>query len=287
MQTTAIILGCVLTFGCSSMNTVDIINYLVPKSSYSKQVVTFSETHRLSMDVYTLNKTQEPSNKAPIVFIYGGAWRTGNKEEYEFLAQALISLGHSVIIPDYRKYPEVTFPLFIDDVANAIAFLEKNSQQLLGKKLTQYILMGHSSGAHAASLLSADQTYFQQRNVTAEIAGLIAVSGPHGLDLNDPEVVDVFENATPENANPEQILRNNLSIKMPNTLLLHGLKDTRVSPQYTKNFNTVLNELDQPVTMHLYEKVNHTKIIGYLAAPLRFLGKSYNDIAEFLQTLNN
>lgn len=264
------------------MNAVDVINFLVPKGSYSKQTVSFGNIERLAMDVYSPKEKQQ---KAPIVFVFGGAWRSGKKEDFEFVAQALVSLGHPVIIPNYRLYPSVRFPTFIEDVADAIAYLDKNAQELLNQPLKDYILMGHSSGAHATSLLAVEQGYLKERKVNAELIALIAMSGPYDLPLDDPEVTDVFKDVKDSRANPIEVLRSRAEASMPATLLLHGTNDRRVIPRHTKTFAEVLNNFDHDVTTRLYRGMNHTRIIGSLAAPLRFLGESYQDIQEFLLTL--
>ncbi|MEJ0006612.1 MAG: hypothetical protein WDM77_09705 [Steroidobacteraceae bacterium] len=52
-----------------------------------------------------------------IVFWYGGSWTEGNKDEYRFVGAALASLGYVAVLPNYRLYPQVKFPQFLDDAA--------------------------------------------------------------------------------------------------------------------------------------------------------------------------
>ena len=66
--------------------------------------------------------------------------------------------------------------------------------------------------------------------------------------------------------------------EMPPTLLLHGLDDDRVFPFHTQRFEKALLKENIKVTTRLYKGVNHTKLIGSLAAPLRFLNDSFKDI---------
>src|SRR5882724_6153301 len=94
--------------GCSGM---EILN---SSSRDSGNTVTtgavFDEAHQLTLDVYTSHRTR---NAPTIVFFYGGRWTNGTKDEYEFVGQTLASRGFVVVIPDYRKYPQVRFPAFV------------------------------------------------------------------------------------------------------------------------------------------------------------------------------
>jgi len=269
----------ILFTGCSSVKSTDVLNFVLPSGGYSKQELSYGELSRQSLDLY-IPKTK--TDKTPIVFVYGGAWRDGAKGDFEFVAHALTGLGHTVIIPDYRLFPEVQFPLFVNDVADSIAFMEKQAVKVLGKPLDEVIVMGHSAGAHTAALLATDQAYRNSRNIQTKISGLIAIAGPYDLNLKDPEVMPIFKNANHKKTNP--IL--NVHAGMSSVLLLHGKADKRVYSFHTERFTTALAKANVPVTTHIYPGVEHVKIIGSLAAPLRFLNNSYSDIKRYLASIN-
>ena len=268
----------VALIGCAAVKPTAAVNMMVPKGGYTKQQFSYGDHSRQALDIY-LPKTSSP--KIPVVFVYGGAWRTGNKADFVFVAQALTSLGHPVIVPDYRRFPEVKFPAFINDVADAIRFVERQTNTGLAKPFTEYVLMGHSAGAHTAALLATDSRYLNQRNIKARLKGLIAMAGPYDLPMNDPEVLPVFNSSTEQRTKPTLNVRR----RMPPTLLIHGLADTRVGPFHTQRFRDVLLKNGNSVTTRLYPKVDHAKVIGSLAAPLRFLNRSFEDVKAFLAKL--
>lgn len=68
--------------------------------------------------------------------------------------------------------------------------------------------------------------------------------------------------------------------------LLHGLADDQVFPFHTERFEKPLLLKNTNVTTQLYKGANHTKIIGSLAEPLRFLNNSFNDIKELLKDID-
>ena len=55
-----------------------------------------------------------------VVFFYGGGWNSGSKDGYLFAARPFVEAGYIVAIPDYRVYPEVRFPSFVEDAAAAL-----------------------------------------------------------------------------------------------------------------------------------------------------------------------
>ncbi len=267
----------IIGVGCSTLKPATVLNFVLPANGYTLKQASYGKLQRQQMDVYLPAKD---SGKPPIIFVYGGAWREGEKADYTFVAHALTGLGYPVVIPDYRLYPQVVFPAFIDDIADAIQTLDQQAQNLLGRPLQRYILMGHSAGAHTAALLATDTHYLRERGLDTRLAGLIALAGPYDLDMSNPEVIPVFAGATAQAAKP---LRN-VHRGMPPTLLLHGADDDRVFPLHTQRFAAALQQAGNSVQAKLYPGVDHVRIIGSIAAPLRGLADSYQDISTFLQT---
>jgi len=265
----------IILIGCSSVKSTDVLNFVLPSGGYDKQQIDYSIIDRQGIDIYLPKTTIK---KTPIVFVYGGAWRDGSKEDYEFVAHALTGLGHPVIIPDYRLYPQVRFPAFIDDIAKAIKHVEDNADKYLNESFDEYILMGHSAGAHSAALLATDRQYLRKYNLKAKLTGLIAMAGPYDLPLDDPEVKPVFAGVSENLSSPIM----NIHPDLPPVLLFHGDADDRVLPKHTRKFDKELKKANLSVTTHIYPKANHTQLIGSLAAPLRFLNDSYKDISTFL-----
>ena len=69
----------------------------------------------------------ERDEDGPIaVFLYGGGWRRGDRATYGFVGAALAARGITTVVPDYRLYPEVRFPGFVDDAAQAYAWASAN-----------------------------------------------------------------------------------------------------------------------------------------------------------------
>ena len=265
-----------LSSGCANVKKTAAINLLVPSDGYTKRQLSYGSDRQQSFDLY-LPKTASP--KIPVVYIYGSAWRKKfNKSDFIFVAQALTSLGHPVIVPEHRRFPEIKFPVFVEDIADAIRYVDSNDIGL-PKPFTQYILMGHSSGAHTAALLATDTRYLKQRNIKAQLAGFIGMSGPYDLPLDDAEVAPIFSTTSSQRAKPVLNVRRGV----PPALLLHGLADPRVPSYHTTRFRDALLRNGNSVTMKLYPGVDHEKLLGGIALPLRFMSNSFVDVRAFLR----
>jgi acetyl esterase/lipase len=68
--------------------------------------------------------------KAVVVFLYGGGWTSGDRRIYKFLGTALARRGSSTVVPDYRVYPGVRYPAFVEDGAAAIKWTNDNVTRL-------------------------------------------------------------------------------------------------------------------------------------------------------------
>lgn len=260
-----------------SVNPAEQINGMLTENHYTVRSVSYGKLPRQKMDIY---RPRIDQGKPPVVFIYGGAWRAGTKTDFKFIGHALTQLGHAVIIPDYQLFPQVTFPVFIEDVAKAIKATELRSDTLLGRPLDEFVLMGHSAGAHSAALLFTDRRYFNNRRVKGQPVGLIGLAGPYDLTLEYPEIVGVFDGAG-RRSQPIDYIQPGL----PPVLLLQGADDKRVLPYHSRTFSEALALSGADVRTRFYPRTNHIMVLGSIAQPLRHLNKAYEDIAVFLANL--
>src|SRR5262249_59372456 len=90
------------------------------------------------------------ANAPLVVYIHGGYWQRGDREDYAFLAQALNARGFDVALPSYALCPAVSV---MDIVAELRSFLVA----LWRKTGKHALLTGHSAGGHlTAAMLATD-----------------------------------------------------------------------------------------------------------------------------------
>ena len=265
-----------------SCSAIDLLNASVLATGYDLiEDVDYGPESRQKMDIYL--PTDPLDNMQVIVFVYGGAWRTGEKSDYEFIGQALSSAGHTVIIPDYRLYPQVVFPEFVTDIVLAIESvksLQNTNESIPGIDTSSIVLMGHSSGAHSVSLISSDERYLANKDTS--VKALIGLAGPYDLPLELDEVAPVFASADdPDSTNPLKLATRD----HPKTLLIHGTDDERVEPGHTQRFFDVLQSLDVDSRMFMIEGGSHASVVAVIAKTLQSTSDVAPTIFEFLEGL--
>jgi acetyl esterase/lipase len=231
------------------------------------------------LDVYE----PEISGGAPrpvVVFWHGGRWRFGDKADYRFVGASLAKLGYVTVLPNYRHYPQVKMAGFMEDAARAVLWASARAGDFGGDRARMY-LMGHSAGAHMATLLALDSRHFAATGQPAQhIAGVIGLSGAYDfLPLLDANEQDIFG---PELNYPQSQPINFVHAGAPPMLLAHGTKDVTVRPRNSENLAAALRTCGVSVTLKLYPNRSHADTVAALAAVARGRAPTLSDIAAFV-----
>ena len=163
---------------CAACAPVNFLNAITPSGSYGlSNDIAYGDHARQKLDVYTANS--DTGEKPLIVFIHGGSWNSGDKNIYKFLGQGFTQEGYSVIIPNYRLYPEARFPDFMTDGAEAVKWVDQAYPD------RDIILIGHSAGAHTALNIALNDVYLMQVGLDrcTKLAGVVGLAGPYGSCL--------------------------------------------------------------------------------------------------------
>ncbi len=250
----------------------------------------FNDVKRMSSVVYgehdlaTLDIYQPPiaSEKAApvIVFIHGGRWTDGNKDQYRFVGDRLAQAGYVVVIPDYRKYPQVKFPELMEDEADAAAWVYKNIAQYGGQP-ENITLMGHSSGAHVAALLTADERYLKMRGVPhSSIKKFVGLSGPYDFEPREADLVDMFG---PPDEYPKMQVSTFIDGGEPPMMLIWGADDQLVGKINIDRLVPVIREKGGSVDVKIYEGLDHGGTIKAFTWIFEEKSPVVPDILEFLK----
>jgi arylformamidase len=85
--------------------------------------------------------------------IHGGAWQRQSTEACSFMAHAMRRLNVPLVVPEFGRLPETRMPDVLDQIARALVWTYENC--VLQGKAESIVIIGHSSGAHMAALLSS------------------------------------------------------------------------------------------------------------------------------------
>ena len=277
-QLFSVLFGSILLGGCSSAT---LLNAWVPHSGYLLHKNIAYGTHpREQLDIYIPDGL---TSKAPvIVFFYGGSWKKGSKDDYRFVGQAFASKGYITVIADYRLYPEVYFPDFMEDTAKAFVWVHEHIENY-GGDARKLFLAGHSAGAYNAMMLAANDSYLTAAGGKREwIKGAIGIAGPYDfLPFTDPDIISIFSKKPEEQTQPINFVRP----KLPPILLLTGDADKEVYPKNSINLAQKWRDNNNDATLHIYPNVAHVGIALSLADGFRSKAPTLNDIDIFVTNI--
>ncbi len=240
----------------------------------------YADGDRKKLDIYRPEDTS--GGPAPVVmFIYGGAWRAGDKFEYEFVGRALAANGFVVVIPDYRLWPEAKYPDFLEDNAQAMKWVEDNITGYGGDR-TRFFLAGHSAGAYNAVMLSLDGSFRQEYGVTMPIRAVAGLSGPYNFyPFEYGEVRETF-GVAPNTEGTQPV--NLVTSAAPPMLLVSGTADPIVRRQNTEALAERLRAQGIWVTEKYYEGIGHLEPVIAMGMLMRWRLPVLKDVVDFFQT---
>ncbi len=227
---------------------------------------------RRGIDVYRPVGATEPAPVA--VFFHGGSWQTGDRSSYRFVGRSLAGQGVVCAVPDYRLYPEVRFPTFVQDGAAAVRWVRDRIGDHGGDP-ERIVVIGHSAGAHIAALLALDGRYMQLVGAAGAVRGLIGVAGPYDfLPIGDPILQRIF--AVPGNPAITQPIHF-ARASAPPSLLITGDQDTAVLPDNTTRLAERLRAVGATVEQRILPGLGHIDIMlsfdhGEMQVPEPVLG---------------
>ena len=275
-----LLLACIsLVCGCAR---VDLLNATIPTSGYTViNEIPYKYGARGKLDVYV------PDHPAPghpvVVFYYGGSWKEGDRSDYLFVGEAFASKGFTTVISDYRVYPDVYFPDFMEDSAAAFVWTHKHISEYGGNP-ENIFAVGHSAGAYNAVMLTLNPDYLRAAGgQTHWIRGTIGISGPYDfLPLVDPVLIDIFSRRDLSSTQPI----NFTGSRTPPMLLLTGDEDADVLPQNSINLASKLAATGNAVTEITYPGIGHIGIILSLADGFRGRAPVLEDCAIFINGIS-
>jgi acetyl esterase/lipase len=241
----------------------------VPPPAHERQV----------LDVYT-----PPGAKGlPVVFwIHGGGWQTGDKSNVQLKPKAFNERGFVFVSTNHRLLPHVAMGEIIRDVAKAFAWVQANIAQHGGDPARVFV-MGHSSGAQLAALLSTDERYLREVGSSlAPIRGCVPVDGD---TFDIPAIIEVAETRARVHGLPmpkyghrlkfgdDPALHRDFSAvhhvakgKTPPFLILHVVGHPDVTAQ-AQRFGAVLKAAGVRVRVLGVRDTDHSKINANLGGP--------------------
>jgi acetyl esterase/lipase len=165
--------------------------------------IPYGDKPLMKYDEYPVNDPNAPL----LLFWHGGSWKAGDKSMYMFVGHKFQKMGVHTFVVGYPKYPERSFPGFIEDAKSC---LDNIRNKYPNRKI---FIMGHSAGANTALLLGMQHS--------SQASGVIALAAPTNLGEHWRPV---FGSALDDRSFDPRVYVNEVG-KSTRFFLAHGLLD--------------------------------------------------------------
>ena len=230
----------------------------------------------------TLNvwRTGDAKTAPVLIFYYGGGWVKGSADDYGWAARAYASKGFVVVVPDYRKVPEVRFPAFVQDAADAVKWTKENIANYGGDP-SRIAIAGHSAGAHSVAMLALDPQWLAAAGAPGAVKAAVGLSGPYDFyPFTGRAVAAMGQWPKPAETQPLTYARKDA----PPMMLVTGTADTTVRPKNARNLFKALKAVGADVVEKEYPGLGHEDIAMALSRPFRGKATVLDDSSAFLMT---
>lgn len=208
---------------------------------------------RCKLDIYYPKK----EGFATIVWFHGGGLAGGDKSLIdEFRRQ-----GFAVVDVNYRLYPKVKCPGYIEDAAMSVAWVFNNIGKY-GGDTSQIYIGGHSAGGYLALMLTLDKKYLSAYGIDADrIAASFPVSGQTATHFTikkergmDPDIPFIDEMAPSFQARKEGAP----------LVLITGDRDMEMLARWEENAHlaAILRHLGHPVELYELQGFDHVSVLA-------------------------
>lgn len=280
-------------------SATEVINTTEPNKNLENITYKTTKEGELKLDIYApINKKYKLS--PVLIYIHGGAWQWGNKnieDNYKPFINSILENGYTVVAIDYRLVnSSVKFPAPVQDCKDAIRWIYKNAKNYnLDEK--NIGLFGISAGAHLALLTSySDNNEFigsdDLNAFSSKVNYVIAIAPPvvldGSIDKKDYVYIETFLGKSSSANDFNEKIKDSSPINyvkkgIPNTLVIHGKKDTFVPYSQSADLIDKINKAGAHGEFVTIENGNHdlssatsfellkmmTKITGYLSTNLK------------------
>ena len=213
-----------------------------------------------TMDVYL--PADRSSATKTIIFVHGGFWIGGDKDELAGIAKQFRDKGYAAVSVNYRLANTAesnVHPAQVTDLGNAIAQI----QDMAGEwkiSADQLSLAGASAGGHIALLYAYAYDTGNHIKTVISLAGPTNLANMQNASPQQAQVVRWFLGAnagTPASVYQQASPLSHVSATTRPTLLLHGKLDAIVPYQQSVELKARLDQFGVKNKLVTYENLGH------------------------------
>lgn len=228
----------------------------VPESVVEHKNLIYKKADSIDLKLDIYHSKNIKGNTPLIVFIHGGAWEKGSKNNLLHYLIPYAEMGYVTATVQYRLSKTDKWPAQLNDVESAITWLRNNAEKyhINNKSIA---LAGGSAGAHLAMMAAYSNTATSSGNTTPfNVQAVVNIYGPTDLTtevaINEGRVqrlIGKMYNEAPEvykDASPLFYVTKNA----PPTISFHGTIDDLVPYEQSVRLHKKLQEVGVPSYHH-------------------------------------
>jgi acetyl esterase/lipase len=239
---------------------VFILSLLTTACAHAEQIVTITKNLNYNsqgqlLDVYV---PQARDKQTAIMFIHGGGFKKGSKEEMSGYAKLYAKGGFVTTSINYRLTPNHIFPAAISDTVDALRWMKEHADEY-GFNPNKIVLVGYSAGGTLALNLGLSDDIHVAAAVSVAGAtdlGLLMLPQVGETELHRQlreDLATYMGGRPPELASPiSQVSKDD-----PPIFLFHGDKDKHVSVDQSILLAKKLEKNSVPVLLRIFPDADH------------------------------
>lgn len=220
---------------------------------------------------------QCPASGAPLhMFIHGGYWRSGNREDHWLIAAPVLAVGGIAAFISYDLMPGARLAAIVEQVRVAARHLAEMAPDL-GADPTRLTVSGHSAGAHLASYLASVGPQESLQPALPPLRGMALVSGLYDLTDIPGSFLKDEAKMTPAEAAAWSPLT---SRQLPGArrVIMLGEKDTSPFHVQAGQLSSLLDSQGLSNELRIEKGLNHLTIVLALGDPASRTGQLLSDL---------
>jgi len=261
-------LAIMAAFGNSTLEIID-RDVPVPEGVVLEENIEYGNAggYPLHLDLYRPAKLDRPV--PALLFIHGGAWKSGKRQDYHFYTASYAKKGYVVATASYRLSGQAPYPAAVQDCKCAVRWLRANANKY-NIDPNQIAAVGGSAGGHLSMMLGyADDPALEgesgHRGVSSRISAVVNIYGVYDMTTRiakeNDAVKSFLQDKSFEEA-PELYRQSSPMVHLdkndPPTLILHGTLDETVPVAQSDRLAAHLKQLKIPHAYGRLEGWPHT-----------------------------
>ena len=202
------------------------------------------------MDIYAADRAGGPV----LVYIHGGYWRSGSKEDNCNFVPTFTKRGALVVLVEYDLCPNVTVSDIVGQARAAIGWTHKNIVRYGGDPAKLFVA-GHSAGGHLTAMALAHD--WPKDGLPDDlIKGAVVTSGVYDLEMVIRISVQEQVQMTPEIAATNSPLLHPPRVKCPLVIAVGGA-EPKGWQQMSADYFQLCRQHGMNVTYLVEPEANH------------------------------